>query len=93
MNIEQQILLSKKPLKNQRLVLLQRFINGLVVARNLWLILLSKILLFTKSIEFYGFSICAHFSLASVVAELLAIFLFFTKSKFQNTHGPIASTW
>jgi len=71
-------LLSKKLSENQRLVLLQRFINSLVVARILWLILLSKILLFftvvkQKNIEFYGLSICAHFSLASVVAELLAI--------------------
>ncbi len=77
-----------------------RPLNSSVVARNLWLILLSKIWLlsnFSKHSQFFlkveGFQIPLFVSLVKVVVELLDVLWFFEKLKFQNISETQAATW
>jgi len=76
-----------------------RTLNSLVVSRNLWLILLSKIWLFFKFSQTHikknsRDSKSAHiFPLALVVGEFLAALWFFTKLKLRNISGTHAATW
>jgi len=74
-------------------------LNRLVISRNMLLILLSKIEFILNLVKhasdffkFYGLQICAYFSLALVVVELLAILWFFAKQKLQNLSGTHAAT-
>ncbi len=79
---------------------MSQFTNSLVAARNQWLILFSKFQLLLNLVKtnikifkkLWRFQIFAHFQLASVVVELLAILWFFTIKKFQNLSGTHAAT-
>jgi hypothetical protein len=70
-------------------------VNSLVVSRNLWLILLRKILLFFNLVKHFSKYLITLeyskssliFSLALVVVELLVILEFFTRYKLQNISG------
>ncbi len=75
-------------------------IKSLVVSRNLWLILLSKIcsvlnLVKPATKNLWNSEDCKSifiFSLASVFVEFLAILWFFNEFKFQNISGTDAAT-
>jgi hypothetical protein len=73
-------------------------VQSLVVSRNLWLILLSKIGLFLNLVKRTSKNdkdskSVLIFSLALVVVESLVILSFFTKQKLQKVIGKHATTW